>query len=319
MPPYVDAADALAVEPEAVDAAGRLAVDDPQPRGRGRRELPVAETQEVGDVRDEAAGGPARPGIRRPRRLRARARRARARRTTSPRGPPGRITRSASASSYGEPRAARPRESRPASSRCSHTTTPRSAPTSRRTDGSSAAERGERTVALAEACEVAAFAVVAARMAEQVAHAHVGRPDAGGSSGVEQPESEARGERLRDRGDEEARLGLAADRRRLRRARRPSSRQRARARPRRPPRPRKRRETSNPSGIRYPTARPGLGRARLPSRRAETSGDTARERGEHAPHQGREAGARSEVRQARDGHRFAGGPDRDADASGSTS
>src|SRR5689334_16792177 len=43
-------------------------------------------------------------------------------------------------------------------------------------------------------------------------------------------------------------------------------------------------------------------------------GDTSTEEKKDAPHQGREAGARSEVRQARDGHRLAGGPDRDADA-----
>src|SRR5262249_37279312 len=51
----------------------------------------------------------------------------------------------------------------------------------------------------------------------------------------------------------------------------------------------------------------------LPSRRAGATGDH-RQRGRiDAPHQGREAGARTEVRQARDGHRLARGPDRDAD------
>src|SRR5438105_11868218 len=71
-------------------------------------------------------------------------------------------------------------------------------------------------------------------------------------------------------------------------------------------------KTTNSARIRYPTGRPGLGRARLPSRRTRTWVTHLQEE-KDAPHQGREAGARSEVRQARDGHRLARGADRDAD------
>src|SRR5204863_8042344 len=53
-----------AAEAEPVDAADRLAVDDPHP-GRPRRlEVVPAELQQVGDVRDQAAAGTPRPRVR---------------------------------------------------------------------------------------------------------------------------------------------------------------------------------------------------------------------------------------------------------------
>ena len=318
MAPHLDAADTLAEQPEPVDACrpacrGRSASAPPR-----RRELPLAEAQEVGDVRDEAARGPACARVAARRRVRRRSRRASGSSNDVDSRPGGRRTR----------RRARPRTTSPprsaarcprASSRCSRTTSTarrrRSGARRELGDDARRARRRRRRTGRGRR----QLAVVAARVGEQVPDAHVGRPDAGRrprgraararAVAVNGFVIEATRKRSRRR-SRRGRLGRRADRRR----------RQARAPPRRARRPRRPAETSNPARIRYPTGRPGLGRARLPSRRAEDlPGDTATERRSDAPHQGREAGARSEVRQARDGHGFAGGPDRDADASASTS
>ena len=69
----------------------------------------------------------------------------------------------------------------------------------------------QRVVAVAEPREVAALARVAARVREQVADAHVSRPDAGRFVGIEQREREGGGERLGDRGDAKTRVRRTAD------------------------------------------------------------------------------------------------------------
>ncbi len=72
-------------------------------------------------------------------------------------------------------------------------------------------DAGKRVVTVAEATEIATLRVEAARVREQVADAHVCRPDAGRVLDVEQVESEGGRERLGHGRDPKAGVRVAAD------------------------------------------------------------------------------------------------------------
>ena len=73
----------------------------------------------------------------------------------------------------------------------------------------------ERVIVVTEPREVAALAVEAARVREQVPDAHIRRPGPGTGVEVEERERERRRERLRHGRDAEGRVRVAPDRRRL--------------------------------------------------------------------------------------------------------